>query len=246
MSVGQAALLGVVQGLTEFLPVSSSGHLVLMQAAMKSFEQPGVVLDVVLHAGTTLAVLVFFWGRIIQLRGRELLLIGIGTVPVVLVGLALRPFVEVLFGSVRLVGAALMVTAVLNFLTDRMIARREKMGKVDAGLVGIAQAIALVPGISRSGITIFAGTSMGVERRQAAEFSFLLSVPAIVGANVLELMTHGLGDSVPVVSYAVGFGCAFGAALVAIGVVLRMLVERRFLVFAGYCAVLGVVALLLV
>lgn len=244
MSFWTAALLGVVQGLTEFLPVSSSGHLVIAQSLMGNFEQPGVAFDAVLHAGTTLAVLVYFRERIMRMDKKYLGLLIIGTVPAGVMGVIFYKVFEVLFRSVELVGVALMVTGVINVLTDRAMARRENPGYFDALLVGVAQAIAIVPGISRSGATIFAGVSLGIDRRRAAEYSFLLSVPAIIGANVMEMYLHGAEMAAGWGDYAAGMAGAFVAAMAAIGIVLRVLTGRKFRAFGVYCIVLGVAVLL--
>ena len=173
------------------------------------------------------------------------ILLLIGTVPAAVVGFLFQSVVEDLFSSVKVVGVALLVTAFLNLLVDRATARRDKLSRIDAAFVGIAQAIAIVPGISRSGATIFAGVSMGVDRKAVAEFSFLLSVPAILGAGFLQFLTHTGEGSVNLASYAGGAIAAFVVGVFAISVVLRLLSEKQFKVFAIYCAIVGLIALLL-
>ena len=244
MNYLQVIFLGVLQGLTEFLPVSSSGHLVIAQSLMSGFDQPGVLFDVVLHLATAVAIVIYFRERLLNLGLREAGLLVAGSVPVLIVGLTARSSVESLFSSVTVVGLALILTAGLNFMTDRATGRRQMMGWVDAVFVGVFQAMAIVPGLSRSGSTIFAGTVMGVDRKKAAEFSFLLSVPAIVGASLLEVISHGFQGGSGVGIYIVGFFVSLFASVIGIGLMMRVLTERRFKYFAGYCLVVGLGVLL--
>jgi undecaprenyl-diphosphatase len=245
MNILEALLLGLLQGLTEFLPVSSSGHLVIVQQLLPNFSQPGLIFDTVIHAGTTLAVLFYFREKILKISREYILLLIIGTIPAVIVGVLFSDFIEGLFNSVIVVGVALIITAVLNYFTDKADARREKIGRIDALIVGVFQSIAIVPGISRSGSTIFAGTSMGLTRSKAAEFSFLMSVPAIIGANFWEIYKHGINGGLSVWIYTVGFLAAFISGIFAIGIVLRALGGKNFKFFALYCAIIGLVSLFL-
>ena len=245
MNYLQAIFLGVLQGVTEFLPVSSSGHLVIVQSLLPGFSQPGILFDVVLHLATTLAVLVYFREKILRLTKDYTLLLVVGTIPAGLAGILFQDFFESLFSSLWLAGVTLIITGVLNYFTDRFTARRQNVTKVDAILVGVAQAVAIVPGISRSGSTIFAGTALGIERRTIAEFSFILSVPAILGAGLMQVITHGINGDINIGVYMVGSVFAFLAAIVSIGVLLRFLMTRGFKFFAIYCVVIGVVAIAL-
>lgn len=244
MNILSAAFLGLVQGLTEFLPVSSSGHLVIAQNLM-NFKQPGVLFDVTLHLATAMAVIIYFRKEILTLKPRMIGLLILGTIPAGLAGVLFQDQVEALFLSTKLVGVALLVTAVMNFYVDRQEGRREKVDSFDAAVVGIAQAIAIIPGISRSGSTIFAATQMNVDRRTAAKFSFLLSIPAILGAGFVQFISHGVGETIIVGPYLVGFVVAFASGLVAIHLVLQLLVEKRFKYFGFYAAIIGAVSLLL-
>lgn len=243
MNIFYSIILGLIQGMTEFLPVSSSAHLVLAQSLLPGFEQPGVLLDVILHLGTTVAVLFYFRNEILRLSLKEAKFLIIGTLPAGLVGVFFQSFLEDLFLSTFLVGITLFVTAALNFYTDRANAKREKVNAFDAVLMGIGQAIAIIPGISRSGATIFAGTMAGLERQKAAQFSFLLSVPAILGAAVLQLLTHGDSGEVAVGVYAAGFVAALLTGLVSIMLTFRFLTQKKFTYFAIYCVILGIIAL---
>lgn len=243
MDILSALLLGVVQGLTEFLPVSSSGHLVLIGNLLR-FNEPGVLFEVTLHAGTTLAIVYFFWQDILRISKREIYLIILGTVPAVLVGLVFKNFIEGLFASSLVVGFTLLATGAMNIITDTKKGEREKLSFADALFVGVAQAIAIVPGISRSGSTIFMARSRGIDAAKAARFSFLLSVPAIVGANMLEIMGNGLRVETPVL-YVVGFISAFISGAVAIKLVINMLSQKKFKLFGVYCIIVGVATILL-
>jgi undecaprenyl-diphosphatase len=244
MNMFWSGVLGILQGLTEFLPVSSSGHLVLVQSLIPGFSQPGILLDVVLHFGTLLAVLVFFWKDLFKLSFRYYLYLGLATIPAVIVGFLIKDKVDILFSSVRLVGISLMVTGVINLLTHKSKIGEKTLSFKNTFLVGIAQAVAIIPGISRSGSTIFAGVKQGVSPKEAARFSFLLSVPAIVGANILEILSLGQVEvEIPV--YLVGFIFAFLAGLLAIKLVIRFLEKKKFLVFSIYCFVIGALSFLL-
>lgn len=244
MNIFSFIFLGILQGLTEFLPVSSSGHLVLAQSLMPSFTQPGVLFDVVLHLATSFAVLVYFRERILKYTLSDVVLLAVGTIPAFIVGFFFKDFIETLFLSVKVVGVGLLVTAIFNFMTDRAYARRESISKIDAFLIGVFQAVAIVPGISRSGSTIFAGTNLGVRRETAASFSFILSIPAIMGASFLEFVTRDGGVQVPFANYLFGGIFAFLSALLAIYIVINLLSVKRFRGFSIYCLVLGIIALL--
>ena len=245
MNLISAAVLGIIQGLTEFLPVSSSGHLVLAQALIPGFTQQGILFDVFLHAGTLFAVFFYFRKRLVEITWPFLTLIVIGTIPAALVGYLFQDTIEILFDSTKLVGIALFVTALLNFYTDTVKTRKKKISKKNAIIIGLAQAIAITPGISRSGLTIFAGVIQKIKREKAAEFSFLLSVPAVLGANILQFVTHGEAQVDNPTYYVVGFLFSFLVGMLAIGWVMKFLLSKSFKIFGIYCLVLGVIALLL-
>ena len=198
MTVAQAVLLGVIQGLTEFLPVSSRGHLALAQALMPGFSQPGLVVDVSLHLGTVVAIIALEWEKILEVvRNRYLVRLGAQLVlamcATAVLALPLRRWAEDSIRYPLLIAAGFVVTAVVLF------AVRTRDGWIDgprmtwgaATAVGLAQGVVvLLPGMSRSGTTIAAGLGSGLQRRWAADFSFLLSVPAILGAAVVEGWSH--------------------------------------------------------
>lgn len=241
-----AILLGVVQGLTEFLPVSSSGHLVLVQSFIPGFSQPGALFDTVLHAGTLFAIVFFFRKEILKIKTKYISYLAVGTVPAVFFGFLFQSGVEGLFGSVRLVGAALILTGILNLLTNRAKSEKKKLKAKSSFIVGLAQALAIIPGISRSGSTIFAGVSQGISGKDAALFSFLLSIPAVFGANLLQIATHASFGSLEIGIYILGFSAAFFSGIFAIGVVLKFLLSRRFNIFGFYCIALGILTLIFI
>lgn len=244
MELFWAAFLGFLQGLTEFLPVSSSGHLVLAQEFMPGFSQPGVLFDVVLHAGTLLAIVFYFRRTILKIKPRYLLLLGLATIPAALVGFFFSSAIEGFFKNVELVGLALIFTALLNFLTDKTKTRKKSPSYLEAFWIGIGQALAIIPGISRSGTTIFTGTTLGLEKKKAAEFSFLLSIPAVIGANFLQFFNHGVKGIDDLGFYTVGFLAAFFSGILAIDLVLKFLLAKKFRLFALYCLLLGLLVLI--
>lgn len=257
MSVSTAMLLGVVQGLTEFLPISSSGHLAVAQHFLPAFHQPGVLFDIILHLGTLLAVLAHFrleTGLLLKgLRmgesgaaGRRLMwMLIVGTLPAVAAGLTVGELVEASFTELRVVGVGLLITGALLLATrwlGRNVGEERALDRVtltDALTVGLFQSAAMVPGISRSGSTIVAGLARGLSRDAAARFSFLLSVPAIVGAAVYEMPKAHLVPADAAAGYLAGFLTAFIIGYVAITVVLRTLASRRFHFFGYYCLAVG-------
>ncbi|MFQ5747000.1 MAG: undecaprenyl-diphosphate phosphatase [Gemmatimonadota bacterium] len=251
MSLAQAVVLGIVQGLTEFLPVSSSGHLVLGEALL-GLRLPGVFFEVVLHVATLCAVLWVYRARVGRLvsgvlRGegeswRYLLLLALASIPAGLAGTLGQDFFEGMFGRPTAAAAFLLVTGVLVWSVRRTggSGTADVPGAGQALWIGIAQAVAIFPGISRSGATVAAGAWRGVRVVPLAEFSFLLSVPAIAGAAILQLgdvgsvaAAGGLGPA------AAGFAAALGSGIFAIRLFVRMLERRSFHRFGVYCWIAG-------
>ena len=263
MSLIHAIVLGLIQGATEFVPISSSGHLVLVPWVL-GWERPGLVFDTVVHWGTLLAVLVFFWKdwwRLIKAwfagvlrwdwhdsEARLMWLLVLGSIPAAVIGYFLEGFFEALFKAPAWVSAFLLVTAALLVLSERTGRQARRMGEMkwlDALMVGLAQAAAIAPGISRSGATIGMGLLRGVRREDAARFSFLLSTPIILGAGlfkVCELLRSPDGMSQVAVLVA-GFVAAALSGYVCIWGLLRYLQKGRLYVFAAYCAAVGVTCL---
>ena len=254
MSVTTAILLGVVQGLTEFLPVSSSGHLVIAQHFLPGFNQPSVLFDVVLHLGTLGAVLVYLRREIAMLFsslvpggsgrvGRRLItLLALGTLPAVVVALGFGDYIEASFDRLSIVGGALLVTGAILLISSRYSIRGrsiDEIGTKDAVLIGLAQSAALLPGISRSGSTIVAGLMRGVDHAAVARFSFLLSIPAITGAAVFKFNDIALVSGDAVWGYLAGFLASFAIGYLAIDIVIKLLASRRFHLFGYYCFGMG-------
>ena len=246
MELFWAAFLGILQGLTEFLPISSSGHLVIVQSFLPNFDHPGVLFEAFLHFGTLFSVLFYYRKKLFRLSNNYLFLLLLATIPVVLVGFLFKDLVELLFSSVKFAAWMLIVTGVLNLLTDRAVSKNVKINKKESVLIGIAQAFAILPGISRSGATISLGTNLGVKREDVAQFSFLLSVPAVFGAIILQLMGNGQAFVSGIGTYLVGFVFAFASGVIAISIVLSALKTKSFKIFSVYCFVVGGLLLLLV
>lgn len=238
-----AIILGVVQGVTEFLPVSSSGHLVLVREYL-NFEQPGVLFEAILHIGTTLAVVWYMREKLVKLTLAEVKLIIVATIPAAIVGIVLRDQLEALFSLIKLVGITFLVSAYMNYKVDKFSGKKENIDLLDALVIGIFQAIAIIPAISRSGATIYAGTKLNIDKKRAAEFSFLISIPAIIGANIVEFMAYGGDGGFSPVLGLVGFAAAFISGLVAIHFLLTMLTQNKFKYFSYYLIVVGVITIL--
>jgi undecaprenyl-diphosphatase len=255
MSYLDAILLGIVQGLTEFLPVSSSGHLVLVQELL-GVNQPGLVFELLAHLGTLLAVLVYFRKRIIALikslfdskateDRAEVWWLILGTIPAGLVGVFLEDFFDRAFSSPVLTSVMLIVTGLI-LLSTRLVPKGDRpLSWHSALIMGIGQAMAIMPGISRSGTTIAFGLLGRVSSEKAAEFSFLLAVPAIGGAVVLKAreLLHLNADLFG--PYLAGSLLAFLFGLLAVYLVLSMIRRGKFDYFAYYCFAAGALGLYL-
>jgi len=245
MSYLETFLLGVVQGIAEFLPISSSGHLTIAQALMDR-KLETVEVNVVLHLGTLLSIVVIFWRDLLGLvrRPRLAAAIVVATLPLVPMGLFLKDWLEATFQATIWAGVCLCVTAGLLALYPRVEHGDRSLDGItlrDALIVGLCQAIAPLPGISRSGITIFGGLAAGLARDAAAKFSFLIAIPAIGGATVLyakDLLEGSSGGSGagPLV---LGATTAFVVGILSLRWLLRLVNRQRLWPFAIYCAIVG-------
>jgi undecaprenyl-diphosphatase len=244
MNIFQAGFLGIIQGITEFLPVSSSGHLVIIQSLIPGFSQPGVLFDVYLHFGSLLAVLLFYYKRILKLEINYLVIIILASIPAAILGFILKDYIDLIFQSTKLVGGALIVTGVMNLKVDSNKESDVKINKKNGFIIGLFQAFAILPGISRSGSTIFAGTLLGLKREKAAEFSFLLSIPAILGANILEIFKNR-SEVLININYIVGIICSLAFSFICIKIMLNILIKRKLKYFGYYCILLGIIGLFL-
>jgi undecaprenyl-diphosphatase len=259
-----ALVLGAVQGLTEFIPISSSGHLVLVPEAL-GWKQPGLTFDVMLHGASLVALLIYFSGDLIDLtRGfkgdrdmrRIVALLIIGTIPAGLAGIAFADYFEEQFTHASAAAIQLVITAVILVAAEQALRYHERrvadigtdlrqmedLRVPDSIVIGIAQAIAILPGISRSGSTIGAGLALGVEREDAARFAFLLAIPALVGATIVKLPDMGAG-SLGFGSAVVGFLASLVTSYAAIWGLIRYLKANTLYPFAAYCVIAGLVFL---
>jgi undecaprenyl-diphosphatase len=268
----QAVSLGIIQGLTEFLPVSSSGHLVLMQNLL-GLKEPEILLDICLHVGTLLAIILVFFkdlsGLLVTLfktpkkikeagslkslyENDETFRLGIliicGCVPTAFLGIFFSKAADALYGSVAIVGSALLVTGVVLWMTRYMTAiggrSQLEMRLIDAFIIGIVQGLAIIPGISRSGSTIAAALFLGINREVAGRFSFLLSLPAILGALMLSLHGDVMASDVPFYLILAGSIISGVVGYLALIILLKVVKKGKFSYFAPYCWLIGLITLL--
>jgi undecaprenyl-diphosphatase len=245
-----AILLGLIQGIAEFLPISSSGHLVIAEALLGGHYE-NIKLNVALHFGTLLSILFVYRDRLLSIARSPRLLVGIvvATLPVVVVGLSFKSQITAFFESPFVVGFSLCVTALLMALTLRIEHGERSLDQLtwrDALIVGLFQAVAPIPGISRSGTTIFGGLAAGMRPEAAADFSFYIAIPALGGATVLmlkDLLEVGETDLGPGPLLA-GTLVAFLVGIAALRMLLRMVVRRKLYWFAWYCGAVGVATIL--
>jgi undecaprenyl-diphosphatase len=249
MSIWQAIILGVVQGITEFLPVSSSGHLIALPTLF-GWDVQGYDFDVIVHMATLLAILVAMWGDVKRLF--EKIVFGkvvLATIPVVLVGLVISFVALDFIRQPAVVAANLFLWGIVLWVADRYslkfkkpIEKLKNIGWGKALLVGIAQALAIIPGTSRSGVTITAGLFSGMSREMATRFSFLLAIPAIAGAGIfagMDILEHSASTSVG--ALVAGFIAAFLAGLISIRFLLNFVKKSSFVPFAIYRIVLAAI-----
>jgi undecaprenyl-diphosphatase len=259
MSIAEAAVLGAVQGLTEFVPISSSGHLVVVPEAL-GWDQPGLAFDVLLHAASLVALLAYFGrdliGLAVGVRRRDrralrmVILLLVGSVPAGIAGLTLEGFFEEQFSDAPAAALQLLITAVIlvagEFALQKHARRRpqlrveDELRPVESAGIGVAQAVSILPGISRSGATIATGLGLGLARDAAARFSFLLSIPALAGATLVELPDLA-GTSLSASAGIAGFITSLVTSYAAIWGLIRYLRSRTLYPFAIYCVVAGLV-----
>lgn len=258
MSILEAILMGIIQGLTEFLPVSSSGHLEIASALFGVEGEENLAFATVVHGGTVLSTIVVFWKYIGQLISkffkfesgpefRFCVNILVSSLPILFVAMLFKGQIESLFtGNLLLVGCMLLVTAALLTFSQKAKPRSNPMTMKDAFIVGIAQAAAVFPGLSRSGSTISTGLLLGVKRDEVASFSFLMALIPIIGANLLELFGGGFGEAAAVIgagSLAAGFVASFLAGTFACKLMINLVKRGNLIWFAAYCALIGLIAI---
>ncbi len=262
MELLKSIILGIIQGLTEFLPVSSSGHLVIAEHFMR-FDKPDMSFDVLLHFGTLLAILLYFRtdifallkslnpsakGEAVSDNRRVLLYLFIGTIPIGLVGVLLKDPIEALFSNPMVAAIMLFFTGAIVLVSDIVRSRGLEMGKMGVlrgVLIGIGQALAIVPGISRSGMTISTGLFVGLKRDDAARYAFLLAIPAILGATVLDIGSLANIESHYLVRYIAGTVAAFISGYLVISLLLAMVRKQKMKYFSFYCWFVAIATIIL-
>lgn len=248
MNVLQAVILGIVQGITEFLPVSSSGHLVLFQKIFR-IQEPTMIFDVVLHIGTLIPVFIVFWDKIFALVRKPLqkysYLVIVATIPAVMVALLFNNKIENLFESGKLLSLSFIATGIILLYADSSSNENkndEKITYTDSLLIGFMQAVAIIPGISRSGSTISSSLACGLQKNTAAKFSFILSIPAILGAAVLQIKNIFGGTTTEFVHIwpmIFGFIAAMLSGYLSIKFMLKLISESKLKLFSYYVFVLA-------
>jgi len=243
-----AIFLAIVQGITEWLPISSSGHLVIAQEGL-GLELP-LVFDVMLHLGTLCVVVAVFWRDLVSIisalvrldfkaeEGKLAIFLVAGSIPTALIGLLFHDTLEALFYNPLVVGAALLVTGFFLYISECQETMR-KLSFLDSILIGIAQGVAIVPGISRSGLTIATGLLRKVERETAFKYSFLLSVPAIIGATITESRELAI-NHLDLVLMVLGVITSFLVGYASLKLLKKIVMKKRLRLFAYYCWIVGI------
>ena len=259
MSTLQAAILGLVQGLGEFLPISSSAHLVLIPWLFK-WNDPGLTFDIALHIGTLIAVAIYFWKYWLKLitkgltdvrstEGKLFWYLVAATIPGAVVGFLLEKKAETIFREPILIATMLILLGVLLYWADRRGVKHIEMNRITfrtSLFIGLSQALAIIPGVSRSGITMTMGLLMGLTREGAARFSFLLAAPIIFGAALVKLPFLISNPSIITINFIIGILVSFVIGIFSIGFLLRYVQTNNFLPFAWYRFILGSLVIVIV
>ena len=259
MDILQAGILGLVQGLGEFLPISSSAHLVIVPWLF-NWEDPGLTFDIALHIGTLIAVAIYFWKDWLQLitkgvtdarsrEGRLFWYLVLATIPGAMIGLLLEKKAETIFRNPVLIAIMLIALGIVLYWVDRKSAKKieaENISLKTSFLIGLSQALAIIPGVSRSGITMTTGLFLGLTREGAARFSFLLSAPIIFGAAIVKVPHIIANPAVITTNFIVGMVVSCVTGIASIGFLLRYVQTKTFLPFAWYRFILGALILTIV
>jgi undecaprenyl-diphosphatase len=254
-----ALILGLIQGLTEFLPVSSSGHLELGEVLLGTKLEENLTFTVAVHGATVLSTIVVFYRDILSLtrsfitfrhddQTRTVIKLLFSMIPVIIAGLFLSDRIESLFtGNVLFVGVMLLVTALLLVLAHVHKPGKRSISYLDALIIGIAQAVAVLPGLSRSGATISTGLLLGDKREEVTRFSFLMVLIPVIGANLMEVWQHrGMPTgTIGILPLAVGFVAAFISGLLACRWMIRIVKKGKLIYFAIYCLIIGLMAVII-
>ena len=254
----EALILGIIQGLTEFLPVSSSGHLELGKAIFNLGTEEDLTFAIAVHGATVLSTIVVFFKELLKLiteslsfkwnqSSKYLLKLLISMIPVVIVGFLFRDFVEQFFtGNVVFVGSMLIVTSTLLIASHYARDKGKEISYLDSFIIGIAQAIAVLPGLSRSGATISTGLLLGNKKDEMARFSFLMVLIPIIGVNLLDIISGNIStdNSTPALPLVIGFLSAFITGLFACKWMISLVKKGKLIYFGIYCLVVGIIAIL--
>lgn len=254
----EALILGIVQGLTEFLPVSSSGHLEIGKALFGISGEDNLYFTIIVHGATVLSTIVVFWSEIIKLgkgalkfklneETHYLLKIGVSMIPVVIVGIFFKDQIKSLFSgaNINFVGFMLLITASILAFTYFFKSKKQKIRYLDAFIIGIAQAFAVLPGISRSGATIATGLILGKDKEGIAKFSFLMVLIPILGENFLDLISGSFSNAsgISLSVMIIGFLAAFFSGWLACKLMIRIVKRGKLIWFAVYCAIVGILTI---
>lgn len=259
MTTVQAIILGLFQGLGEFLPISSSAHLVLVPWLFH-WEDPGLTFDIALHVGTLIAVIAYFWKDWLRLvtqgftapktmDGRLFWYLVIATVPGAIVGYALEKKAETIFRTPLLIAVALIVMGAILYWAERKSAKKDDLSNITlrtSFLIGLSQALAIIPGVSRSGITMTTGLFSGLNREAAARFSFLLSAPIILGAAIIKVPYLVHHPDVINANFLIGMVVACISGIASIGFLLRYVQTKTFLPFVWYRFAVGALVIIII
>lgn len=257
MTIWQAVVMGIVQGLGEFLPISSSAHLVLVPWLFR-WHDPGLTFDIALHIGTLIAVIAYFWRDWVKLiqgafqgtkttEGRLFWFLVLATIPGAIMGFLLEEKAETVFRNPVLIAVMLIVLGVILYWADRKGRKLTEVNNISLGqslLIGISQALAIIPGVSRSGITMTTGLLLGLTRESAARFSFLLSAPVIFGAGVIKVPDIIANPGMVDAPFLVGMLVSALSGAASIGFLLKYVQKKNFLPFVWYRFLLGALVLL--
>jgi len=259
LTTGQAIILGLFQGLGEFLPVSSSAHLVLVPWLFH-WEDPGLTFDIALHIGTLIAVIIYFWKDWLRLviqgftapgttNGRLFWYLVIATVPGAIIGYAFEKKAETIFRTPLLIAVTLIVMGAILYWAECKSTKKDDLSNITlrtSFLIGLSQALAIIPGVSRSGITMTTGLFSGLNREAAARFSFLLSAPIILGAAIIKVPYLVRHPDVIDANFLIGMVVAFIAGIASISFLLRYVQTNTFLPFVWYRFALGVLVIIII
>jgi undecaprenyl-diphosphatase len=254
----EALILGLIQGLTEFLPISSSGHLALADAFLGVKPAESLYFTIVVHGATVLSILFVFWQEISQLTkgvfqfgmNDEMKYAGkivVSMIPVIVLGIFFQDFIENMFaGNLVALGIQFLITALLLGLAHFIRSRERNISYLDSFIIGIAQAIAVVPAISRSGATIATALLLGDKKEEAVKFSFLMVIFPVIGANLMEMLKAGtVAESISILSIIIGFFTAFISGYFACKWMILLVKKSKLIWFAIYCTIIGILSILL-